>query len=687
MTAIEIARTFAAHQQVADAQKAYTLVLRQADGTDPAAELEAAAYLFDSGDDYRVPYTCFQSLYNRGHFCQELMDLMVSAFYAPNLKPQQRMYERNCKLLNKYPYCFRKEFPAFDALPIKFFPFNDEGYIPFDTRADRFGEYMNFHDTVIDRNFFQDLDNPIFAADVYSQYQLEYLNDNVRRSEWVGRENHIYLHYTDWAVFCAYLQCLDLRDLLKSEKLVFLAEEEKALYPIDFKERFGIDYSQYPVKPFSVKEVKRLIWHTQLSSHNGGDFFNEIFYGHPNLLADQSVMLNDVHATVENMKKGIRRAEENSKLKAYAERNNMDYSILKQLSVMKDLTAKDVLVAMFLCDFNINKELDRNARIAPALFFQPHFPNMVYEMTTDEHTAAVLHSNQYDEISSSPIFNSFQYIKTMTPMRRLTTSYAATVKFIYDNSDAGKKEAGELVAEGEQDKKEIFIGVVSDVLSQRLLNRSFMVDPRDRLYRDSILVRFEDGKLNPKATFTALAAFLDLPYTQSMTYCSGVSGLNPESLKGNALGFDLSTVYRTYDEYANNAERYFLEYFMRDVYECYGYGFQYYDEKPVDDEKIRELIAGFTTLNDYIKRSWRGGFRGRMEICNADTQEVVSGEEEERVYDSILDQQIKAHDERRLEIAQILQRGLNFVNREGQPLRMTPLLKLDPALLENPLYH
>ena len=43
-----------------------------------------------------------------------------------------------------------------------------------------------------------------------------------------------------------------------------------------------------------------------------------------------------------------------------------------------------------------------------------------------------------------------------------------------------------------------------------------------------VLVRFEDGKLNPKATFTALAAFLDLPYTQSMTYCSLKGEIDPE---------------------------------------------------------------------------------------------------------------------------------------------------------------
>lgn len=123
----------------------------------------------------------------------------------------------------------------------------------------------------------------------------------------------------------------------------------------------------------------------------------------------------------------------------------------------------------------------------------------------------VLHSEQYDRIRSSAVFQNFKYIKTFTPIRRPTTSYAATIRFMEP----------QIEKEGR---------IVADDLTARMLNRSFMVDPWDRLYRDSVLVRFEDGKLNPKATFTALAEFLDLPYTQSMTYCSGASGIDPESL-------------------------------------------------------------------------------------------------------------------------------------------------------------
>lgn len=80
-------------------------------------------------------------------------------------------------------------------------------------------------------------------------------------------------------------------------------------------------------------------------------------------------------------------------------------------------------------------------------------------------------------------------------MRRITTSYAATVRF-----------GLERIIETPGEKR-----VVGDAILNRVLNRSYLIDREDRLYRDSVLVRFEDGKLNPKATFTALAEFLDLP--------------------------------------------------------------------------------------------------------------------------------------------------------------------------------
>ena len=649
MDTIEIARRLAELGQTEEAQAAYSLVLQEAAERNPELELEAASYLFFSQGNYKEAYTAFVTLYNRGFYQTELMDLMTQAFYLPNAEDQKKRYARNCAALAKYPYLFREDFPDFEALPVQFFPFNDEGYIPFFKAEHRFGAYVNFNDPVIDRYFFRDLDKPVLARDVFSQYQLEYLNDNVRKSEWVGRENHIYLHYTDWTTFCAYLQCLELRPLLSEKKLVFLMEGEIEQYPIDFHARFGIDYAQYPVRPIGIGEVTRMIWHTQLAANNGGDFFNEIFYGHPNLLSYESIMFDNIQKAVAEVKANWRRVDW------------LTPRLRRQLSHMKRPTDKDFLVALFLDRQDISGSLDHGSRIAPALFFQPHFSNMIYDIRESELKGApMLYSEQYEAIRTSPLFHGFRYIKTFTPMRRITTSYAASVRFMLDRE-----------AQGEEVK------VVPDVLAERLVNRSFMVDQWDRLYRDSVLVRFEDGKLNPRATFTALAEFLDLPYTESMTYCSSRKGIDPESLKGNARGFDPATVYRTYDEFANDEERAFLEYFLRDAYEYYGYDFHYYQGEPVDEAWIEQKIRGFTCLDGYIEKSYQDVVQSKE----------ISFKNGETPIDVTAVAPIPGYQSNRRRIADFLLRGLRFVNKQGQPLKMMKPLKLDPALLEQPLYH
>lgn len=652
-----------------DAVRAYTLLIGQ--DSDPAEKLEAAAYILQYGGDYKVSYTCFRDLYNQGHFREDILPLMVKVFYEPNIKMLQGRYERNCKLLKKYPYLFRKDFLPFEELPFCFFPFDDQGgYVPFYPEEERFGEYVNFKNPVISQNFFHDLERPVLAHDVYSQYELEYLRDNVRRSEDVARENHVYLHYTDWTAFCTYLQCLNLRPLLEEEKLVFLIESEEARYPLDFKDCFGIDYGQYSLQPVRVREVNRLIWHTQLSTHNGGDFFNEIFDFHPNLLVLPSIMMGNMKEILDNYREAMDSAGSLSQAMQNF-KSWEDPRMVEELYRMKNRTDKDYLVAMYLQSEQAKAGLDPASRIAPAVFFQPHFSNIVYTLSVEAKTGrTVLNAPNYEEIRKSPVFRSFKYIKTFTPMRRFTTSHGATVRFMYSSAQSANNDADGKSAT-----------VVSDAISERIFNRSFMIDPDDRLYKDSILVRFEDGKLNPKAVFTALAAFLDLPYTESMTYCSenGKHDPHPET-----KGFDPAPIYKTYDDYVNNDERYFIEYFLRDAYEYYGYDFNYYDGAPVDEARVKELIDGFTTVNHYIRETWRKVFEQAQVSVNG---QRVSAEEEREMQERMLDNQMASFDENRLANAKILLKGLRFVNKRNQPLQMMRKLELDPALLEQPLYH
>ena len=506
MEAIDIARKLAALEETEGAIKAYGLAIHQSNGENPAAEMEAALYILQNGEDYKVSYSTLIDLYRRGQFREDCLSIMTQAFYEPNVKLLKTRYQNNCKLLEKYPYLFRKDFLDFEFLPVRFYPYDDNRFVPYIVQEERFGEYVDFKCPRVSQNFFKDLDKPILAADVFSQYELEYLNDNVRSSEWVGRENHIYLHYADWPTFCAYLQCLNMRPLLEDEKFVFLIGDEIEQYPIDFKERFGIDYSQYPVKPLGVREINKLIWHTQLSSHNGGDFFNEILDAHPNLLVMTSVMMDSMEESIKNWREAIHNAK-SSKEAAQAlfhGSSPQTVRVLHELRSLPDLSDKDIFVAIYLTTESIVGLIDQAARIVPAVFFQPHFSNVVYGLQIDDRGRTMLKSDQYDKTVSTPIFRGFKYIKTFTPLRRFTTSHGATVRFMYAS-------AQQTPQEGEAQS------VVPDAVSQRVLNRSFMIDWQDRLYADSVLVRFEDGKLNPKATFTALAAFLDLPYTESMT--------------------------------------------------------------------------------------------------------------------------------------------------------------------------
>ena len=379
MGTIEIARRLAELGKIKEASKAYALYLHQNEGEYPAAELEAALFLLRTGGNYKIAYTCFQKLYARGEFREECLTIMTQAFYEPNEKKLKKQYEKNCRLLSKYPYLFRKDFPDFQELPVHFYPYDDKGYLPFDCETQQFGEYINFKYPIVSRNFFKDLENPILASDVYSQYELEYLHDNVRKSEWVARENHIYLHYTSWETFCAHLQVLNMRPLLEDRKIVFLIEDELSQYPIDFKERFGIDYERFTVKPFGVREVQRLIWHTQLSTHNGGDFFNEIFDSHPNLIYLPSIMMERVEKSVKTCRKAINICENIAELRDRFDSWNYIY-LAEELYRLKNPTDKDILIAVYLNEGDFSPCLDFNSRIAPALFFQPHFPNIVYDL-------------------------------------------------------------------------------------------------------------------------------------------------------------------------------------------------------------------------------------------------------------------------------------------------------------------
>ncbi len=425
-----------------------------------------------------------------------------------------------------------------------------------------------------------------------------------------------------------------------------------------------MDYSQYPVKPVGIREIHRLIWHTQLSSHNGGDFFNEIFDNHPNLIAVESEMLYHLRDQVSKFRQLLSGGGTITFDSVIGDGDlEKPQRLANQLSRLHNRTDKDIFVALYLAMADL-RNLDPAARIVPSIFFQPHFHNYHCTLGANDRNRAVLDSPEYQELRDFSPLKGFKYIKTFTPLRRPTTSTGASVRFMQRQIDEWKPGQEPLT--------------IPDELTERVLNRNYMVDWQDRLFQDSVLVRFEDGKLNPKATFTALAAFLDLPYTKSMTYCSRNGERDPESLKGNDRGFDPAAIYRTYEEYLGREERVYLEYLMGDVYRRYGYDFQYYDGAPMDEEAMNALVGRLHGCTDLILASYKKAMEHKV---------FFEGEDPEQRRQEILTEIGENMAAKRREIAGVLMRGLRFVNKNGAPLNFMPLLELDPALLEQPLYH
>lgn len=678
MSPIEVARKLAALGKTEDACRAYELALAMVPEPDTDEKMEAAMYVLQFEGEYRAAYTAFLELYRDGHYVDDTWNIMTEAFYLPNEKLLRSHYENNIKQLKKYPYLFRKDFPSFEELPIKFYPFDDSSYVPYHSDKGQFDEPTDFSEPVIRRNFFKDLENPILAEDVYSQYELEYLNDNVRPSEYVSRDNHIYLHYKNWAEFCSYLQVLNFRKILVDQKIVFLIDDEICLYPIDFKAKFDIDYGAFPLKPVGIREIHRLIWHTQLSYHNGGDFFNEIFDGHPNIVSAMPFMNETMEKTLDDLRATLddaRSVQEIMEVFNNGEWENLD--MIRELYLMRNRTDKDILVAICFRSKMFLHTLDPASRIAPAIFFQPHFGFNHTKMRGDDFGRAIMSSDQYEAVKKSAVFRNFKYIKSFTPMRRITTSYGGAVRFMWDTFQATR-----------EDEK---IYVVGDETVERLLLRGYLIDEDQRTLRDSVIVRFEDAKLNPKATFRALAEFLDVPYTESMTACTLMGVSTDVMIEQEVHGFDTAAVYKTYDEFCSDAERCWLEYFLRDAYRYYGYDFQYYDGREVDEDQVLNWIEHFDKIDYYLRESNLAYYedavkkhRREQAESGAAPEYKTSVQEDAKM---VLEDFMQGVQERRISVAKILLKGLKFVNEHGKPLQFMPRLELDPALLEQPLYH
>ena len=237
MKPIEIAHRLIELNRHEEAAKAYEVAIKQG-GLAPQEALEAASGLVALGGDLVLAFRVLVLLYNREMFQNDILKIMTEAYYLPKVDSLKRHYQRNCRALEKYSHFTKRLFPQFETLPIRFFPFGGQEYVPFFVEDNEFGEFIDYGKDDNDLECIEGEDGSLLATDVYNQYQLKGLHGDLCSPDNEKAKVTVYLHYTDWLTFCSYLQILNFQNLLKDEKFIFLLEEEIIISPFDFGEEY-----------------------------------------------------------------------------------------------------------------------------------------------------------------------------------------------------------------------------------------------------------------------------------------------------------------------------------------------------------------------------------------------------------------------------------------------------------------
>lgn len=153
----------------------------------------------------------------------------------------------------------------------------------------------------------------------------------------------------------------------------------------------------------------------------------------------------------------------------------------------------------------------------------------------------------------------------------------------------------------------------------------------DPIYKLGILVRFEDLKLNLKATIASMIEILNIPYSESLmttTINGEICGNTHSHIQHFSDGMDASPVYWHIKsgEFLNEYDKYRIEMLVSEYYSHFGYEPKFYDGKKYtwpqaermmsepmkcDTLDVEKGLCGEREINEHQKRAvslWKKRF-------------------------------------------------------------------------------
>nr|WP_302665419.1 hypothetical protein [uncultured Agathobaculum sp.] len=522
--------------------------------------IQEAIALFDAGD-YKEAFVNFAKIYNESPNAQERQDIMAmlqEAYYQPNEPELRENYEKNIESLAAYPYLWEKQFADFSSLSFLLFPVSDDCYYLYDKKADRFvGEYDGITRHQM-RYFFENLDHALRVEDEDNLYNLTFLFDNVRRSEDVAMDNHIYLLYHSWEPLQRVMQVGDLTPLLEHEKFVFLLGKKNFdRYPVNFKDQFGIDYGSMKLTPVRIEEVKRICyWYkhaysgTALSCGILDASSHTVMFCAHDFHTYSTVNGSNIFRYLVGYLSNPKQPVSLSKLIHFINQSNVDICIpdlLKYLNWLQDNYAhqKQFTVIELFKGYFVYKygEFTSFSRITPVLVFDPH----------------IWQCNIYNEI-----LHQFPYRITLTCMRNPITVFGRSYQYGLIGWNKFQTQY---------------------ILGSDYVHAQFLSEP---LKRDYWGYKFEDLKTKPEATIRGICQLLNIPFEAKLLEVE----VPMTDKSGNTVrGFDQSPLHHDISQVLSDFDQIRLKIFYDPILKYYGYDQFPSVFHPMPEQLIQSLFA------------------------------------------------------------------------------------------------